>query len=54
MDDAQAVYERLAGAGVRPLSPPVPLPEDGSDWAGSLVFYVRDPDGVTVEIAQHI
>lgn len=53
VDDAQAVYERLAGAGVKPLSPPVPLPEDGSDWAGSLVFYVRDPDGVTVEIAQH-
>ena len=53
VDDAQAVHERLAGAGVKPLSPPVPLPEDGSDWAGSLVFYVRDPDGVTVEIAQH-
>jgi diaminopimelate decarboxylase len=52
VDDAQAVYERLAGAGAKPLSPPVPLPEDGSDWAGSLVFYVRDPDGVTVEIVQ--
>jgi diaminopimelate decarboxylase len=52
VDDAQAVYERLAGAGSKPLSPPVPLPEDGSDWAGSLVFYVRDPDGVTVEIVQ--
>jgi catechol 2,3-dioxygenase-like lactoylglutathione lyase family enzyme len=53
VDNAQAVYERLTGAGVKPLSPPVPLPEDGSDWAGSLVFYVRDPDGVTVEIAEH-
>ena len=52
VDDAQAVYERLAGAGATPLSPPVPLPEDGSDWSGSLVFYVRDPDGVTVEIVQ--
>jgi diaminopimelate decarboxylase len=52
VDDAQAVHERLAGAGNMPLSPPVLLPEDGSDWAGSLVFYVRDPDGVTVEIVQ--
>jgi diaminopimelate decarboxylase len=52
VDDAHAVYQRLAGAGNRPLSLPVALPEDGSDWSGSLVFYVRDPDGVTVEIVQ--
>jgi hypothetical protein len=28
------------------------LPEDGSDWSGGLVFYVRDPDGVMIEIVE--
>jgi hypothetical protein len=28
------------------------LPDDGSDWSGGRVFYVRDPDGVTIEIVE--
>ncbi len=52
VDDAAAVHARLAAAGHRPLSSPVLLPEDGSDWSGSLVFYVRDPDGVMLEVVE--
>ena len=52
MADAAAVHARLTAAGARPLSEPVALPDDGSGWAGARVFYVRDPDGVTVEIVQ--
>ena len=52
VDDAAAVHARLSAAGMAPLSAPVTLPDDGSDWAGGLVFYVRDPDGVTLEIVE--
>jgi catechol 2,3-dioxygenase-like lactoylglutathione lyase family enzyme len=52
VDDAAAVHTRLTAAGMAPLSAPVTLPDDGSDWAGGLVFYVRDPDGVTLEIVE--
>jgi len=51
VDDAAAVHGRLAAAGFAPLSPPRTLPDDGSGWSGSIVFYVRDPDGVMLEFA---
>ena len=43
---------RLTAGGFEPLSAPVLLPDDGSDWSGGRVFYVRDPDGVTIEIVE--
>ena len=52
VDDAAAVHGRLAAAGFAPLSPPRTLPDDGSGWSGSIVFYVRDPDGVMLEIVE--
>ena len=52
VDDAAAVHERLIDAGFAPLSEPRVLPDDGTDWSGSAVFYVRDPDGVTIEIVE--
>jgi diaminopimelate decarboxylase len=52
VDDAAAVHGRLAAAGFAPLSPPRTLPDDGSGWSGSIVFYVRDPDGVMLEVVE--
>jgi catechol 2,3-dioxygenase-like lactoylglutathione lyase family enzyme len=52
VDDARRVHGRLTEAGFAPLSPPQTLPDDGSDWAGCVIFYVRDPDGVTIEIVE--
>ena len=52
VDDAAAVHGRLVAAGFAPLSPPRTLPDDGSGWSGSIVFYVRDPDGVMLEIVE--
>jgi glyoxylase I family protein len=52
VDDAPRVHGRLTEAGFAPLSPPQTLPDDGSDWAGCVIFYVRDPDGVTIEIVE--
>jgi catechol 2,3-dioxygenase-like lactoylglutathione lyase family enzyme len=52
VDDADAVHRRLVAAGSEPLSEPVLLPDDGSDWSGARVFYVRDPDGTMLEIVE--
>ncbi len=52
VEDARAVHGRLLAAGMAPFSEPVLLPDDGTDWSGALVFYVRDPDGVLLEIVE--
>jgi catechol 2,3-dioxygenase-like lactoylglutathione lyase family enzyme len=52
VEDAAAVHERLVAAGSPPMSAPQKLDDDGSDWSGCLVFYVRDPDGALLEIVQ--
>lgn len=52
VEDAELVHARLSGAGFAPFSAPQVLDEDGSDWAGCLVFYVRDPDGAMLEIVE--
>ena len=52
VEDAATVHDRLVGAGFAPFSAPQLLEDDGTDWAGSLVFYVRDPDGALLEIVQ--
>ena len=40
------------GPASRRCSAPQLLEDDGSDWAGCQVFYVRDPDGALLEIVQ--
>jgi diaminopimelate decarboxylase len=52
VDDARRVHERLTDRGFPPLSEPQTLPDDGSDWSGCVIFYVRDPDGVMLEIVE--
>jgi catechol 2,3-dioxygenase-like lactoylglutathione lyase family enzyme len=52
VEDAAIVHERLTAAGFPPLSAPQTLEDDGSDWAGCLVFYARDPDGAQLEIVE--
>lgn len=44
-DDVQAAYDKAVAAGAQPYAPPEHKP-----W-GQLIAYVRDPDGVLVEIA---
>lgn len=43
-DDVEAAYARAVEAGATPVKPPTAMP-----W-GQVVSYVRDPDGVLVEI----
>jgi catechol 2,3-dioxygenase-like lactoylglutathione lyase family enzyme len=50
VDDAEAVYQRLTGAGVTTRSAPVTL--SGGAWRGARAFYSLDPDGVTVEFIE--
>ena len=49
----RGVHDRLTEpAASRRCRPPQTLPDDGSDWAGCVIFYVRDPDGVMLEIVE--
>jgi catechol 2,3-dioxygenase-like lactoylglutathione lyase family enzyme len=51
MDDLPALYERLRSAGVESFfSPPVEV--DTGINAGGLALYLRDPDGIPVELFQ--
>jgi catechol 2,3-dioxygenase-like lactoylglutathione lyase family enzyme len=50
VDDVDAVYERMVAAGASPLSAPV-LVDTGAN-AGGRGVYVRDPDGILVELFQ--
>jgi catechol 2,3-dioxygenase-like lactoylglutathione lyase family enzyme len=49
--DLRAVLSRLASAGFMPVGEPSELPGDGA-WQGCTVVYVRDPDGVFVELVE--
>lgn len=48
--DAHEAYRRLAEAGGEPLSEPVPI--DTGANAGGWALYVRDPDGIVLELFQ--
>ena len=48
--DLPAAYERLRAQGVGFVSPPVPV--DTGANAGGMGLYLRDPDGVLVELFQ--
>jgi catechol 2,3-dioxygenase-like lactoylglutathione lyase family enzyme len=50
VDDLQAAYDELSGKGVEFFSPPV-LVDTGINTGGYGV-YLRDPDGITVELFQ--
>jgi lactoylglutathione lyase len=50
VDDLPAVYERLRARGVAFVSAPVPITE-GVNRGGAAV-YLRDPDGITIELLQ--
>ena len=51
VDDIDALYAQIADAGYAPRSPaPVSITEGPN--AGARAFYVRDPDGYTVELFQ--
>lgn len=50
VDDIQAVYHRLSGAGVRFRSEPVAITA-GVNQGGFAVYFL-DPDGITLELVQ--
>ena len=54
VDDLDALYGRLRAAGVPFVSPPVvvPFPIAGGLW--KRLCYLRDPDGVLVEISDYV
>ena len=49
-DDLRSLYERLLAAGVDFVSPPVEV--DTGINAGGCGLYLRDPDGIVVELFQ--
>ena len=50
VEDIQALYDRLADAGVEFYSPPVLVTEGVN--AGGYGVYLLDPDGITIELFQ--
>ena len=54
VDDLDAEYERLLGAGVEFRSPPVDIPPETEEEPvrGGKALYLRDPDGITVELLE--
>jgi catechol 2,3-dioxygenase-like lactoylglutathione lyase family enzyme len=48
--DLRATHERLLAAGIELYSPPVEI--DTGINAGGLALYLRDPDGITMELFQ--
>jgi catechol 2,3-dioxygenase-like lactoylglutathione lyase family enzyme len=50
VDDVRALHERLTRAGVDFYSAPVPV--DTGANAGGVGVYLRDPDGITLELFQ--
>jgi catechol 2,3-dioxygenase-like lactoylglutathione lyase family enzyme len=50
VDDLPPLYERLVSAGVQFVSPPVEV--DAGPNAGGMAVYMKDPDGVVIELFQ--
>ncbi len=51
VDELRPTLSRLAGAGVMPIGEPTRL-SVGGIWQGCSVVYLRDPDGVIVELLE--
>jgi catechol 2,3-dioxygenase-like lactoylglutathione lyase family enzyme len=49
--DIDSLHDRLRDGGVRVISKPVRLTEEGA-WDGARVLYAVDPDGTWVELVQ--
>jgi catechol 2,3-dioxygenase-like lactoylglutathione lyase family enzyme len=54
VDDLEEEYQRLLGAGVEFRSPPVDIPSEIEEEParGGKALYLRDPDGITVELLE--
>jgi len=50
VDDLPALYARWRAHGARFVSAPVPITEGVN--RGGYAVYVRDPDGITIELLQ--
>ncbi|MDX1933221.1 MAG: VOC family protein [Capsulimonadales bacterium] len=53
VNDLDADYARLTAAGVEAISAPVTVPFRLMDGIRKRLCYLRDPDGVIVEICEH-
>jgi catechol 2,3-dioxygenase-like lactoylglutathione lyase family enzyme len=53
VSDIDSLHDRLRDGGVRLISKPVRLTEEGA-WDGARVLYAVDPDGTWVELVQHL
>lgn len=51
VSDIDSLHDRLRDGGVRVISRPVRLTEEGA-WNGARVLYAIDPDGTWVELVQ--
>lgn len=51
VSDIDSLHDRLRDGGVRVISKPVRLTEQGA-WDGATVLYAIDPDGTWVELVQ--
>jgi catechol 2,3-dioxygenase-like lactoylglutathione lyase family enzyme len=51
VDDVDALWRRLAAAGVPAAGPPTTISAPGA-WQGARCLYVQDPDGRSVELIQ--
>jgi catechol 2,3-dioxygenase-like lactoylglutathione lyase family enzyme len=53
VDDLAALRDRLTSAGATMVSrQPITINEPGGAFDGAICFYVRDPDGVILELVQ--
>ena len=53
VDDLDSVRERLSNAGATIISRrPITIDEPGGSFDGAICLYVRDPDGVILELVQ--
>jgi glyoxylase I family protein len=54
VDDLDGWHARLTDAGVGVISPPVTVPFRIVDGVQKRLFYLRDPDGVIVELCEYV
>lgn len=54
VEDIQAEYERLLGAGVEFLSEPREFDFSSDGFGRSIAVYFRDPDGIILELMQYL
>jgi creatinine amidohydrolase/Fe(II)-dependent formamide hydrolase-like protein len=52
VEDADAAWARAVACGARPVNPDGPVTLDGGPNKGAKVAYLRDPDGISLELFQ--